>query len=496
MTVLAASTGTGKGVMSLAAASLLVEDGEIDLILIACESVKLGEWADEVARCTSLEHVIYAGTPLKRAKLRENLPAVVIGVYETLRNDLANWKQQSDPRGRKSKSLVPGGLLEALDGRRVLIILDEGSSKLSANRQSYMYRSYELAIKRLQPRIVVLSATPVDKDPESLFNLLRLIDPGFLKVADFYKRYAQGFDLYQRVSAYKNLDDSYCNPNVPSFKSLAAPYIIFKHKTDPDVSPLFPEQPNTEYIYTDMAPKTAEFYQMVMDHFLGESEDPNRDRSLFTVARQIAGSPLSLLNSQGEMAQEIVRLVGPALLRSLPATKLDHLVNRLKVLFREDPNTQVVVFTFFGQSLLGIILDRFNAEGFRTSINHGKLNSQEKELARKQFLAGDSQIFLSSDSGSRGVNLPVEHIIQYECSLKNSTSVQRINRISRIDSSHARVMSRAYVMRGTIEENIVDILLRRQEWSEDVLGSDGKLSASVIREMLKNQRPTIDLRPI
>ena len=481
-TILSASTGTGKGLMSLCTAALLHADDKIDHIIIACEKSKLFEWADEIEAFTDLEYVIYAGDKTKRAKMRKALPTVIIGVYETIRNDSTIQNSRPGSRGRLSISTTAGELLEAIEGKRVLMILDEAPAKLGASRTSQMYKTYLYARKHLGCRIMVLSATPVDRDIEGYFNLLRLIDPEFMKVEDFYRYYAQGYDLYNRVNSYKNITSDACAPGVISFKDKASKYLLVKNKNDPDVAKFFPAMPLPDYSYIRLDSKVQEFYEMVVQYFTGG----DNDRTLFTLARQISGHPQSLLHSDGEMAHEVVRLVGEKFLRSLATDKLDALVNRLKMFRRE--GAQVVVFTFFGQSILPLIYERLVEEKFNVVTNHGQLSHKERDVSQKAFKAGDAEIFLSSDAGARGINLPTaQYVEEYEAPLKNSIHTQRINRISRINSTNKVVFSHTFVAKDSIEESIVDVFLKRKEWDE-TLTVEGRMDAATLRRMLEIKR--------
>jgi SNF2 family DNA or RNA helicase len=478
----------GKGCIALCAASLLLEDKQIDHILIGCESAKLHEWADELAAFTDIEGVIYAGTKTKREKLRQDLPPVIIGVFETLRNDLSQFENRSDGRGRITKSLISGELLGALEGKRVLAILDEAPAKMGASRQSYMYKSFEHAVRRLSKdgefRSIVPSATPVDRDVEGYFNLIRLLDPGFMKVKDFYRDYVQSFDLYDRAQKFQNINADFCNPRITSFKERTQPYLIAKNKNDPDVAHLFPVMPVPDYTYTRLADKTQDFYEQVIEHFTGEKD---RDRTLFTLCRQIAGHPQALFHSEGDMAQEVVRLVGEKFICTLESTKLEQLIYRLKMFRRE--GAQVVAFTFFGQSILPLIHQRLLDEKFSVSINHGQLSSVQKEQARKEFTQGETEIFLTSDAGARGINLPTgQYVEEFDVALKHSIHTQRINRVSRVNSKHSVVFSHTFVAKDTIEDGVVSTFLNRTEGNEELMGEDGPINAKELRNLLEIKR--------
>jgi SNF2 family DNA or RNA helicase len=475
-TLLAADCGTGKGVISLVAACMMVEDKIVDHVIIECEKSKLYEWTEDVKNFTDLDFATYAGTKIKREKIRQNLPTVLVGVYETFRNDLTEWELFTS-KGRQKKKLVPGPLLKKLENKKVLVIQDEGPAKLGASRISQSYKTHELAFKQFKKtgfRGIGMSATPMDRDPEGYFNYARLFT-NMGSLADFYENHVTGYDLYGNVVDYKNLD---------LLKKKFDKILLIKKKTDPDIIHLFPEMPVPDYSFVPLSDKTQDFYESILDHFLDNQED----RPLYGLMRLVAGHPQSLLRSQGDLAQEVVRLAGEGAIKSLEASKLESLVNRLEIICKRQ-GAQAVVFTFFGQAILPLIHERLLDEGFSVSINHGGLSQSERETSQKEFGLEKTQIFLSSDAGARGINLPsASYVEEYDSAQKHSTHIQRINRISRVNSTHKIVFAHTLVAKNTLEEGIVNMVLRRTDWDDTLHGDDGPMNGATLRKILETKR--------
>jgi superfamily II DNA/RNA helicase len=134
---------------------------------------------------------------------------------------------------------------------------------------------------------------------------------------------------------------------------------------------------------------------------------------------------------------------------------------------------QGVVFTFYGQSVLPLLHTRLLAEGFTVSVNHGQMSREERAESQRAFKAGETQIFLSSDAGARGLNLGCgSALLHYELPLLYSTFVQRSDRIHRIDSIHESVTVSALIAKDTVEVALADLLLKRNGWSDAVLEDD------------------------
>src|SRR5690606_8923227 len=173
--------------------------------------VKEDEWPKDLSTFTRLEWMRYRGTPAQRAKMRGHLASVILSTYETLRNDLV---KMVSVEGRKSKKMVSGELLEALSGKRVLVVYDE-MTKLS-NRKSGVHKTHEFMVKELRKhgecRVLGLTATPIERSPESFYNLGRILAPDVVgTVNQFEHNYVASFDFDGRPKKWKNLgaDDHY-----------------------------------------------------------------------------------------------------------------------------------------------------------------------------------------------------------------------------------------------------------------------------------------------
>jgi SNF2 family DNA or RNA helicase len=476
------STGIGKTLLAIGTAALLVSEGMVDGVLVAAEKSKVADWERDFARFTdgSMPSVVYAGTPKQRERLRSGLDqyAVVVGSYDTLRRDLVAPKP-----GRKgrSKAIVDGPLTEALAGRRMLVVLDEVSAKC-ANRQSQTHKAVAHFVNgRSGVRVLGLTATPLTRNPESIWNVASLIDRDTAgTVGQFQKDHISGFDLWGNPSGWKNLEPP-CETEVVSLKEKLAPIITVKSKFDSDVIDQFPrmvEEP--EWVL----PSDAERALLRMVAMTSEDES-----GLMTL-RQCAAHPRSLLLSQSALAQQVVSDFGAERIAAVESTKEDRLVEMLLSLKEQD--AQAVVFTFFGQTVLKLLSERMTTEGITHVVHHGQLSGAEREKVKGKFTSGNAQVFLSSDAGARGLNLPqATHVIQYEPPLTWADYEQRTNRHHRIDSKHPSVTAVTMIARSTVEEGIVGLVLARNRWTEAIAGvgeADGELTAEQRRELLRQSR--------
>jgi superfamily II DNA or RNA helicase len=487
-TILAADTGCGKSVISTATACMLVEDGKIDHILIAAEKNKIWEWYDDIGSYSNLERAVYTGDKAKRQKLRDNLPPVLIGTFETLRNDLAQWEETT--RNKRGKTLINGLLLNVLEEKRVLVILDEGPAKIGAQRTSLMYQAYERLAKKCRKlgemKIIVCSATYVDRDPRGFHNVAHLLWPDRVgTVESFNNEHVASWDYWGNPVSYKNLHSNATEPGkVALLDKIGEGSILVKSKLDPDIKDKFPEMaPDVTFVRLSKAER--DFYKWMVKEY-GSGNSSNAEKSVWMALRQFCGHPHSLFTSEGEVAKDVVRRRADDL-EKLGCAKLEALVERLGLICNGQ-GAQAVVFTWFGQSILPIVGKELVRAGFTVSLNHGQMSGEERARSQATWRAGGTQIYLSSDAGSRGINLPEgQYVEQYEAATKYSTYVQRVNRVSRINSTHKIVVDHTWVVKDSIEEPILELQNNRQEWSEG-LGTKNTLSVDQIREMIQDRR--------
>lgn len=446
--------GLGKSILAMALSDLLFEDDQIDRVLLIAKKNKLEEWLEDFGTFTDLSAALYHGP--KRKKLLEEPPQVLITTYETARNDAV---EKIRVEGRKSLKLVPGGLLRALEGQRVLVVYDE-FVKL-ANRSSALFKSQELLLKELRPdcRVLSLTATPLTRSPENFYNLGRLLLPGYLNVTDFERDYVASYDFRGNPRAWKNLEPDDCAPTVVSLAERLSEVIIRKRKTDPDVVEQFP-QATEEFTFVDLHPDQREFYDMVREIF------KETDGGKLSIAlRQIAAYPAALLHSESEIAKQIVEVVGEEGLLALPSAKTEALIEYLEPLV-EGQGEQVVVFTFFGPSVIPFLKQRISERiDAPVAVYYGGIADREEQKA--MFKRGEARILLASDAGADGINLPeASYAIEYDIASTHATRMQRLNRISRIGQGHSIIHYQTFIAKDTVEEKAVDNVLLRNEWSD------------------------------
>lgn len=502
VTLVIYDTGIGKTVIEIATSAMLVEDGLVDQIVVVAEQNKIDDWAkDDFPKFSALQVGLYAGDPKRRKKMLLNPPQVLVMSYETGRNDICTFA----PKRRAIRD--EGPLTGFLRGKRVLIIFDEFTKLRS--RQSRLYLAWDYLVNRVlrktehQPMIAALTATPLERDPADHWNAGRLLAPWRAgTVEEFERTYVASYDMHENPKSWKNLRADACAPGVTPLSEMFGPITMRKRKSDPDVRNFFPRMVENAPTLIRPAEAHRDLYEAVeeiIDGMIEAVQTPREaeviERKSFGLLRQLAGHPLALLSSSSDLSAQIVANVGEGYLRGLEIAK----VERMLEWAHRNGDQQMVIFTFFGQSVLPHLDEALRQHGFSVSLNHGRMTGPAKHESRTRFRNGETQVFLSSDAGAKGLNLGVgSALLHYELPLLYSVFVQRSNRVHRIDSVHDSVTVDALVSSETVEDGIANLLIRRNGWSDAVIDDDsyaenvdpgeGFLNAADRRAMLNRVR--------
>lgn len=448
-------TGTGKSHLAMALAALMFEDDLIDLVLLVAEATKIrkDEWPADLAKFTRLDTHVHHGTGRMERLAKRGLPQVLITTYETGKADLGKILKVP---GKRGKSLADGPLLTLLRGKRVLVVLDE-STKVK-NRASDGYKVWFRALEHLRKpdvtRVLEMTATPIEKDYEDAYSQLRLASPSQMPlVGEFEGYFISGRDPFGRAS--------YIQERMPEFAALVSPMIMRVRKSDPEVMAEFPKQVE-ESRWFEMAEDQRALYEQVCD-----LQDPGEEPvpGLAMVKRMVANHPASLIHSatygSSRVAKALVAELGEDYLRSISSVKTQGLIDYLEPIVHGQ-GAKVVVFSFFGPSVLPLLA---------VALRRKKFKVYSGEAERQVFKDDPTpSVYLSSDAGARGVNLPqATYVVEYESALTYAMRTQRINRVHRIDSEALSTTCMTFFVRESVEEGIAEAMIERNAQQDTLL---------------------------
>lgn len=481
--LLAADMGTGKSVMTLGVAGLAFEQGSIDHVLIVCEPSKLAgsEWPADFRRFTRIEAAVYHGP--KRKKMLDALPPAIITTYETCRDDVAVFP----PKGSRAKTPAPGPLIEALRGKRVLVVYDE-ITKLG-RRTSKLYKAHHWMLAQLRKaskgtRVLGLSATPMDTDLENIFSELRLVVPWAMPtVAEFERRVVRSRDPWGRPH--------YSQEGKEWFRSLCEPWILRKRKSDPDVRGLFPPL-EEKFTRIRMHADQYRIYQLLEDLAWDPQTHEHREvPGLGVLLRQLAGDPWAVLEAARTGESELTRMVAEEMhddLVKCSSAKAQELIELCDLVMSS--GGKLAVFSFF-TTVIAALQRRLGDRP--VYLYHGGLSEAEREHQKMLFKAHDGgAVLLLSDAGKRGINLPwLDYVVEYEAARTHADRLQRSGRGHRLGQENPLTFI-TFVLDSSIEgANAIRTLMSRNADQDFILGdegADGYTTAKDRREMFAQAR--------
>jgi SNF2 family DNA or RNA helicase len=464
-------TGVGKTHLGLAASCLALEDGEAEVILVVCEKGggKLYEWESDYRAFTHIEGIALYHGPNRAKKLAKN-PTVLISTFETVRQDVARFET--------ALRIRDGALMTWLRGRKVMVIYDE-ISKLG-NRSSRLYKAHQYMLRQLRKlnpglRVIGLTATPIERNYENAFNEMRLVAPGAMPtVEEFERRYIRSREAmlpsrgeYGRITWNHRL--------MPEFSRICAPHLLRKRKTDPDVRDQFPPM-TEEFVTVEMKDDQRKIYRALEDLAWAEGEYQEVP-GLRILLRQFCGHPLAVQLAGRRGGSAFATMVADTLRTQLDdcsSAKTDELLSYVAKV-AGDQDYKLLAFTFFGQTVLPVLEKIITTTGIPVYTIHGEMTARAQHESKEAFLAhSGGAVMLSSDAGSRGINIPgVSMIIEYEAALTHAKRIQRFGRGSRVGQGMPLTCVTLCIA-GTLEsKKIIKANLERAQQADTFLGDDG-----------------------
>ncbi|MEV6614790.1 DEAD/DEAH box helicase [Streptomyces sp. NPDC051051] len=390
--------------------------------LVVCPTSLMGNWQREIEKFAP-------GTPVRRFHgPRRDLadPAdgeFVLTTYGTLRMDA----------GRLGE--VPWGL----------VVADE------AQHVKNPYAETARALRTIGARArVALTGTPVENNLSELWAILDWTTPGLLgRLGTFRTRYARAVEEGGDPAAAERL------------ARLVTPFLLRRRKSDPGIAPELPPKTETDHPVS-LTREQAGLYEAVVRETLAavaEADDMARRGlvvKLLTGLKQICNHPAQYLK------EERPRTAG----RSGKLELLDELLDTILA-----EGASVLVFTQYVR--MARILERhLAARGVPTRFLHGGTPVAEREAMVARFQDGEVPVFLLSlKAAGTGLNLTrAEHVVHYDRWWNPAVEAQATDRAHRIGQTRP-VQVHRLIAEGTVEDRIAEMLRRKRELADAVLGS-------------------------
>ncbi|MBC7835203.1 MAG: DEAD/DEAH box helicase [Phycisphaerales bacterium] len=355
------------------------------------------------------------------------------------------------------------------------IVLDEAQNiKNPAAKQTQAVRSIPAH------RRVALTGTPVENRLAELWSIVDFLNPGYLGSAgDFRTRFAVPIERYHDPVRSRQL------------RNLVQPFVLRRLKSDPTVIADLPEKLETkEYCY--LTPEQAQLYRSCVSDMLtaADQADGIQRRGVVLAGlvklKQICNHPAQFFKEFAGTAGEREAAGPPAAARSGKCIRLIEMLDEVV-----DSGDQALVFTQFRQ--MGEILAAMLRHALDRDVLflHGGSTATQRQAMVDAFQKGDGRhpiFILSLKAGGLGLNLTAaNHVFHFDRWWNPAVEAQATDRAYRIGQTRS-VLVHKYIVSGTLEERIDQMIESKTELAEKVIGSGEQwlteLSTSQLRDLL------------
>jgi len=462
--------GAGKTVTTIAAVEKLMELNEVEKCLVVVPASLKYQWMREIKKFTDSSVMIIDGSPKQREQ---------------------QWKKSLSSKYTivNPESLIRDGNAYKYLSWQCLIVDEATMLKSRSSKRSKM-------LKKLAKPIYyryALTGQPIENRPEELFSIMEFVDASILGRFDLFDRTFIVRDHFGRPTRYKNLGALH--------ESLKECMI---RKTREDIADQLPKIIH-QVIPVPFDKKGADLYNRISNDLLHQlttvmnkhgnafnlwrhyndkesNEAQGQVMSRLTTLRMLCDNPELVAKSASiyedptkpdEGSQYASEVVKAGLLAGLTqAPKLDAVTEYIQDVLDEDPKNKVVLFSFFKENLR--LIQKRTQSITRSVLFMGGMSAQERDDAKQQFATdSNTRLFLSSDAGGYGVDLPMaNYLISYDLPWSSGKLEQREARIIRLSSQFPHVTIATFVMKGSIEERQYEMLQQKRSINEAFV--DGK----------------------
>jgi len=475
-------TGLGK---SLVAASGLLWHQKyghpFDIAFVIVKNNNKIDTQRKLKKYANLDSIVIDGTAKKRYEIfidiesrlqEENL--IIITNYEKLREDNDRF-------------------IKLVTDRNVLFFFDEIPTKLS-NRNTQLYeKTQKLLWKRFESRdeglagalprakwmrCWGLTATPIENSPEDVFNYVRLMNPPFLgRPKEFYDEYgAHTNALSFKTDRWKNLDKLEGRLEVITHRA---------SKDDPEIAKMFPEVMEDPKLI-DWHPKDRTIYDMLANEAAKvlELDDEINILSLIQVLQMLCDIPSMIGDSaknrkefekafwddevfDGPMGSELALKLIETLKKSPTNTTHTKLETLKELLLEKHPNDKALIYMTWASYGFKPMCEKLNEWGISYVTYEG--TAKQRQASKDLFRESDIRVFLSSDKGADGIDLPEAAVgINYNLPWTWTKKKQRQGRNNRVDSKLKTLWWYDLLMADSVELRKKEIIDQKHQYHIDL----------------------------
>ena len=441
---LADDMGLGKTIQTLA---LIQRDWLADgrrPVLLVCPTSVVNNWHKEASRFTpGLPVLVHHGPSRKRGEAfteEAKRHAIVVSSYGLVQRDLKTLQE------------VPWSGL----------VLDEAQNiKNPATRQARAARSLEAGYR------IALTGTPVENNVGDLWSMMEFLNPGFLgSQSDFKREFFVPIQAERDTAAAERL------------KRITGPFILRRLKTDRSIISDLPEKLEMK-VFCSLTKEQASLYAAV----LKETEEALESAE----GIQRRGLVLGTLSKLKQVCNHPAQFLGDNSGIAVRSGKLTRLTEMLEEVV--EVGDRALVFSQFAE--MGRILRQHVQETFgrEALFLHGGVPKSQRDqmVERFQHEGGGPQVFiLSLKAGGTGLNLTsANHVFHFDRWWNPAVEDQATDRVFRIGQGR-NVQVHKFICAGTLEEKIDEMIERKKEVAEQVVGAGEGWLTELSNDDLKN----------
>ena len=443
---LADDMGLGKTIQTLA---LIQRDWRANghrPVLLVCPTSVMNNWQKETSRFTPrLPALVHHGPDRKRGaafKREAERHAIVVSSYGLVHRDLKTLREVK------------------WSG----VVLDEAQNiKNPETKQAKAARSLEADYR------VALTGTPVENNVGDLWSIMEFLNPGFLGSENEFKR-----KFFVPIQAERD-------PSAAErLKRITGPFILRRLKTDRAIISDLPEKLETK-VFCSLTKEQASLYASVlseMDEALESAEGMER-----------RGLILGTLSKLKQVCNHPAQFLGDNFGIAGRSGKLARLTEMLEEVI--EVGDRALVFSQFAE--MGGLLQRHVQEtfGLEALFLHGGVPKRRRDRMVDRFQnesAGPPVFILSLKAGGTGLNLTsANHVFHFDRWWNPAVENQATDRVFRIGQAR-NVQVHKFICAGTLEEKIDEMIERKKEVAEKVVGAgEGwltELSNNALKDVL------------
>jgi SNF2 family DNA or RNA helicase len=472
--------GLGKTISATTSLLELVKLRKARRALIVAPNAVVDQWREELIGKFSLQPTIV--TSKRSIRERSDLyyePLVVVN-YELLRTD-------ADLIMRRGYDTL---------------ILDEVTRVKNLDTQT------SEAVKKLIVRnVIALTGTPLENHLGELYNIVNIVRPGFF--GRYHEDFLSTFTLRVSGQGWQSARPVINPEMLPTLRRQLK--MVSIRRTKSQVLRQLPTL-TMQYVYTEPARNQRTIYE-ILEESLSETvleeyafsqsdeEGPNPFTSnrlrLYTLLRE-ACADISMIAGylrrkqrentrdaqilrQSSIFRRLLHAVGKLEPENAKLVELKELVEDLT-----EQSHKLVIFSQF-IPVVNLIQDELEGRGIPTLVYHGQLARDDRIANLRRFTdQSEFRVLASTDAGQFGLNLQAaDVVVNYDLPWNPARLLQRIARLHRIGQTN-KVLAVNFVVKGTIEEHIRDVLERKRELFKEVTVSDmtesEELSLDELRE--------------